>query len=336
MAERLHDNAVRWQRGDGKGHVESFFLKANDPDGDRAFWLKFTIYAPVTGEGTVGEVWAILFDRDEGHRAAKATFPIEQLTLGVDNVGVSVADCELVPGHTHGSIRDAAGMEFRWNLDFEGDRRPLRPLPYEWMYTAEAFPKSKTLTPTSDTRYDGYVQAGDRRLEVEAWPGMQGHNWQRAHAERYAWGHCNVFVDPEGNPVDAVFEGVSTKLKIGPVVTPYLTLAMLVHEGRVYAFNQAVNLVRNRCELDYESWDFVCQHGPYRLLGSLWTTKDQMVGLTYHNPQGEPAHCLNSKIAHCEMRLVERGETVLRMRSPGKAALEVTVKEPDHGVKMYL
>jgi hypothetical protein len=39
------DRAAREGRGRGQGHVESYFLKANDPHSPRAVWLKTTIYA---------------------------------------------------------------------------------------------------------------------------------------------------------------------------------------------------------------------------------------------------------------------------------------------------
>ncbi len=334
MAERLHDNAIRWQSGDTGGHVESFFLKANDPAEERAFWLKFTIFAPRGGQGAVAEVWAIQFHGGQGHRAGKQTFPVAELRPGPGRVGLTVGDCRFEPGHSAGRMKGADGQEFSWDVSFDRDRAPLRLYPFEWMYTA-AFPKSKTLTPTSDTRYRGFVQAGDRRYEVQGWPGMQGHNWGRSHAERYAWAHCNVFEDHRGQPVDAVFEGFSGRIRVGPVLTPWLTGAALTHGGQTYAFNQPARLVRNHAEVEYSSWDFALAHGPNRLLGSFWTTPEQMVGLAYANPAGDLSHCLNSKIAHAELRLVVRGDTVAQLRSPGKAALEVTVKEPDHGVRMY-
>ncbi|MDY0002529.1 MAG: hypothetical protein RBU30_14635, partial [Polyangia bacterium] len=213
--------------------MESFFLKANDPASDRAFWLKFTILAPVGGREAVGEVWAILFDGHKEQRAAKETFPVEALALGPGGVGITLGECEFGPGRSRGRLRGKDGTVFRWDLRFDGERAPLKPFPYAWMYTAP-FPKSKSLTPTSDTRFEGFVEAGELRFEVASWPGMQGHNWGKSHAERYAWAHCNVFADPDGRAVDAVFEGFSARIRLGPVVTPFLTACLLTHGGRTY------------------------------------------------------------------------------------------------------
>jgi len=322
--QRLNDYAVRWDPNDRGGHVESFFLKANDPDADRAVWLKFTIYSPIGGTPTVGEVWAIVFDGDgaHGHVAAKETYPISETSQGKGGVGLVMRDCTLEPGHTTGVLHTPDATEV--------------PLPMAWMYTAP-FPKFKTLSPTADSRFHGYVEVGGRRLEISDWPGMQGHNWGRAHAERYAWAHCNVFDDPgDGSQEGAIFEGFSARIKLGPITTPFLTLVKLVHRGITYDFTDVTCWLRAASQLEHTAWDFVCVKGRQRLIGSLWTTPDRMVGLTYRNPNGDLTHCLNSKIAHCELRLLEDGATRVRLRSHGKAALEVAVKETDHPVKMYV
>ena len=50
------------------GHYESWFQRANDPSGRRAFWIRYTIFAPRgRPDDAVGELWAIAFDR-EGRR----------------------------------------------------------------------------------------------------------------------------------------------------------------------------------------------------------------------------------------------------------------------------
>lgn len=334
--QRPHDYAVRWDPNDRGGHVESFFLKANDPDTDRALWLKLTIYSPLGGVPTVGEAWAVIFDGDEGHVAAKETYPIADMSPGPGGVGLALKECSLDPGHTTGLVHTPDGAELRWDLEYDATRSPLYLLPMEWMYTAP-FPKFKTLTPTADSRFQGFIEVGDRRFEVTDWPGMQGHNWGRAHAERYAWAHCNVFDDPgDSSHEGAIFEGFSARIKLGPITTPFLTLVKLVHRGITYDFTDVMCWLRASSQLDHTAWDFVCVKGRQRLIGSLWTTPDRMVGLTYRNPNGDITHCLNSKIAHCELRLMEDGASRIRLRSTAKAALEVAVKETDHPVKMYV
>ncbi len=115
-----------------------------------------------------------------------------------------------------------------------------------------------------------------------------------------------------------------------------MTLAKLICQGVTYDFTDVTCWLGSSSVLDYTCWDFDCVKGRQRLIGSLWTRPDRMVGLTYRNPDGDTICCLNSKIAHCELRLLEGPDTIVRLRSEGKAALEVAVKETDHPVRMYL
>src|SRR5205823_5286703 len=58
------------------GHVESWFVRANDPAASRALWLKMTILAPLHGPA-VAETWFIWFDGERGATLAhKDTVPI--------------------------------------------------------------------------------------------------------------------------------------------------------------------------------------------------------------------------------------------------------------------
>src|SRR5262245_42281560 len=61
MDVREQDNRIRWQPQSRSGHVESLFLKANDPHGQRAFWLKYTILAR-PGQPAEISLWAVAFD----------------------------------------------------------------------------------------------------------------------------------------------------------------------------------------------------------------------------------------------------------------------------------
>ena len=74
-------NAVRYDPETSKGHVESYFLKANDARGRRAVWLKATIYASeLRPAHAVAEAWAIVFDREGKHVAVKeSVFPFDKL-----------------------------------------------------------------------------------------------------------------------------------------------------------------------------------------------------------------------------------------------------------------
>jgi hypothetical protein len=223
-----NSNGVRWRPDDRRGHVESFFVKANAPGEGRAIWLRFTLRSPQGSPANArAEVWAVLFDRLTGPpRAWKSSATALNATLSREQLGFGALGCELTPGFTRGSIPGAAG-EIAWELRWKGRGDELRLLPADALYRSPGFPRTKLLSAEPDARFDGWVVSGQRRFEVRDWPGMQGHNWGRGHAARYAWAHANAFAGHPGT----VFEGASASTSFGPVMTPLLTIALLRHKG---------------------------------------------------------------------------------------------------------
>ena len=72
-------NAVRYPGQ--RGHVESWFLRANDPKSKRALWLKLTLFAPFEGP-TVAETWFIWFDGERNQALAhRGTHPLGEAQI---------------------------------------------------------------------------------------------------------------------------------------------------------------------------------------------------------------------------------------------------------------
>ena len=109
---------ARYARDRG-GHVESYFLKANDPRAPRAIWIKTTIYASArapSGEPhALAEAWAIAFDGDRGHIAVKSSIPFDRARFGARlNGRLSGArsghrNCWRFAGGISSSMRGASG-----------------------------------------------------------------------------------------------------------------------------------------------------------------------------------------------------------------------------------
>src|SRR5688572_20467801 len=78
MSSLEADNQLRYA-GNGGAHVESHFIKANSPDGERALWLKHTLLVPAAGPA-LAEVWAIAFaERGAKKLAVKRSYPLAEL-----------------------------------------------------------------------------------------------------------------------------------------------------------------------------------------------------------------------------------------------------------------
>src|SRR5258706_11695135 len=116
-------NATRFDPTADRGHVESHFFKLNDREGRRALWLKATILRRL-GEEAVAEAWAVAFDRERGHAAAKQVVPWTSASFAKDALAIRVADVAIAPAQTSGAI-DAGGTRSAWDLAFAGGAAPV-------------------------------------------------------------------------------------------------------------------------------------------------------------------------------------------------------------------
>jgi hypothetical protein len=349
-----------------RGHVESYFLKLNDADGRRALWIKATILIRHGGTPRVAEAWAVAFDRGGGgggrdggddstnresrHVAVKQTVPLARARFfgergggggdgGGGGLDLQVANLAISAGRVHGQVEsETNGHRIEIDLSFTMDAPPLVPLPHEKMYSGP-LPSSKLVSPHPDARFFGSytVDDGESRetIEVDGWRGMQGHNWGTKHAELYAWSHCNQW---EGHQADdLVLEGVTARVKVGPVLVPPLTIICIQYRGVRYNFNAPLALLRARGAIadDARRWTFGAKSALATVTGELWADTLSFVGLTYENPDGAITHCLNSKIARGRIRLSIKGRRDVEAMTRA-AALEIGTKDPNHGVKMFV
>ena len=237
-----------------RGHVESWFLKANDPRGRRAIWLKWTIWSGPGGrEHAVAEAWAIAFGGADGHVATKTTVPFEQARFASRTIGASVDGCTLSADAAHGRV-ESGGRAIAYDLTIASLEAPLVHFQKAWMYEG-GFPKQKIVSPIPNARISGSVVV--RRVDhaarppegrpegdtwtLDAWPGMVGHNWGAGNSESYAWGHCNAWDDED----DVVFEGFSARVRAGGVLLPTTTALCLRHHGTSYMLGRHRRLRRS-------------------------------------------------------------------------------------------
>ncbi|MBI4700228.1 MAG: hypothetical protein HY744_03510 [Deltaproteobacteria bacterium] len=325
-----HWNAVRFDPAHaGRGHVESYFLKLNEPDGRRALWLKATILDRRGVAEPVAEAWAIAFDRQGEHVATKQIAAWREASFSREALGARVAALCFAEGHTQGAV-ESGGRRISWDLDFTTDAPPLVPFFHPRMYEGR-LPSSKLVTPHPDSRFVGRYSVGGAEVEVEGWRGMQGHNWGRRHAELYGWAHCNQWDEGE----DAVLEGVTARVKVGPVLLPPLTVLCLRHRGVRYDFNRPADILRARATITPRSWSFRAHSDLGHIEGELSAPTRDFAGLYYENPDGAMTYCLNSKIAEGRLRLALAGRAPLVLTTRA-AALEIGTKDASHGVRMLV
>jgi len=326
-------NLTRYQPGQKAGHYESFFQRANHPTRPIAFWIRYTIFSPNNHpEDAIGELWAIFFDGETGnHVAVKQEVPFHQCTFKPDAFSVKVGDASLEQGRLKGDA-GSHGHNISWDLSYGGDEGPLFLLPLN-LYTAK-FPKAKSLVGLPMAVYNGSLSVNGKRIEIEDWVGSQNHNWGSRHTDLYAWGQVAGF---DSHP-DSFLEVASAKLRIGPFWTPWMSPIVLRHQGKEIKMNSLLQTVRAKSSFKYFNWNFISETEEIRLEGEISAPKEAFIGLNYRNPPGGSKHCLNSKIATCELRIQHKqsgqwgGPEVLFTKY--RAAFEIFTDARDHGVEI--
>ena len=172
-----------------EGGYESFYVRAVDPERPRSVWLRHTVLQEPGGD-PVGSAWVTVFDGARPAPLAYKSSAPDPEPEGWLRVGPS----DFEPDGVRGATPDGAAS---WDLTWTGDEPGLRHLPKSIMYSAP-LPRTKLESPRPAVHVSGRVSVAGVTTEVDAWPGMVGHNWGAQHAERWIWLHGTLF---DGRPV---------------------------------------------------------------------------------------------------------------------------------------
>src|SRR5688572_11779149 len=216
--------AARWPGVPaGRGHYESWYLRALDPKAPRGVWIRYTVTVPPGGEPS-GQLWCTWFDRsapapravrvDAGPPGSGGAFWIR---FGEHSFG------------PEGALGAATSEDCsaRWSLHYSGAEEPLRHLPKPWMYTGR-LPRTKLMSPVPDAVFDGSLEVDGETIRVDGWPGMVGHNWGEQHAEEWIWLSGLAF---EGASPDTWLDVACGRIRLGPVTTPWVANGVVCVDG---------------------------------------------------------------------------------------------------------
>lgn len=308
------------------GHYESFYVKAAAPEGGRAVWIRHTVHKR-PGEPLTGAVWMTWFDADSPAPVATKQ-QVDAAAVSVpEQAYVRVGESEIAPGRVQGQV-EAGDVAAAWSLRFSDFAEPLRHFPAAWMYE-RPLPRTKLLSPHPCAVFDGILEVGGERVEIEAWPGMVGHNWGAEHAESWIWIHVAT-VDADG--ARGYLDLGGGRVRIGPLLTPWILNGEILHRGERLRLGGIGKLPRTRVEVEPRRCDFTVAGPRLVARGSVVDPPGQTVGWLYADPIGADHHSLNCSIADLELVVERRGAADFTIRVEGGAAYELGTRRFDHGV----
>lgn len=303
---------VAWPRG----HYESFFLKACHPAGGLAVWIRYTVHKGPKRPPT-GFVWFTLFDAAAGVAASKTGYPDPVSPPGAY---VRIGDSLFTPEHVIGAAASPQ-LDAAWDLRFHGTEAPVWHLP-RWAYRAP-LPRTKLLSPHPQVAFNGAVRAGERRLELDGWPGTIGHNWGSEHARRTIWIHGANFREHR----DAWIDLALARVRVGPFTTPWIGNGVLCADGRRHHLGGIERVPTTKVEETVESCRFGLQGDGVRVSGSVSAARQNFVSWLYAQPQGGERQTINCSIADLHLDVARAGAASLALELAGGAAYELQMAE---------
>jgi hypothetical protein len=306
----LDPAAPRWPHvRPGRGHYESFYLRAVDPDGSRGVWIRYTVTLPPGGE-PAGQLWCTVFDRAAaGPRAVR-------VDAGRPDTGGGpwIRLAESTFGED--GIRGAAGGA-RWDLRVRSTEPPLQHLPRPWLYTAP-LPKTKLLSLSPAATFDGTVEFDGETIALEGWPGMVGHNWGAEHAARWIWLHGLGF---DGHGSDTWLDVAIGRVRVGPLTTPWVANGALSLDGRRLTVGGLGRRATVAERLDGCELQLPITGGT--LTATVAAPASAFVEWDYAQPAGGESRVVNCSVADLTLHVLRPGEETVELTAPGRAAYEL-------------
>jgi hypothetical protein len=327
-------NVLQWNGA--PGHYEVYYLSATDPRHGLGLWIRYTLHAPLQGPVQCA-LWFMAMDRDGSRFARKTTFPISELQAEAEPFRLTLAGADLSDRGMAGELEGAA-WELLWVPSLPAAEH-VHPL-------IRRTGVAQTLLELShpDLAVSGTVRFDGHHFALDGARGGQAHVWGSKHATRWTWAHANDLrgLDGERRP-ETYLDSVSVFVpRLGRELGPS-TPVVGRFAGEDFRSTTPLWVVRNPSRFGLTSWRFQARDGRRRVVGEVDAPRDTLVGVTYHDPDGDPAYCYNSEVA--SMRLfvwdrTSRGRLGWTLRdtlvADGTAHFEYAQREPVEGVPLLV
>jgi hypothetical protein len=333
-------NDLQW--GGRPGHYEVYYVTFTDPPTGLGFWIRYTMVAPLaeTGEEPSCSLWFMAMDPADPSRniGEKVSFPTSELSAQTSPFKLVLGPASLTDSGMAGSI-EADGGRISWDLQWRS-LLPARGHVHPLLRRAKVA-KTILFLPHPELAVNGTIEIGDRHVELRDVPGGQAHLWGSKHASRWAWAHCNDFTGADGaQRRDTFVDGVSVYVpRFGRELGPNTPVVARAGGADLLSISPAA-VMSNKSDFGLTSWRFEARARRRKLVGEVSARKEDLVGVTYHDPDGELAYCYNTEVADMRLELLERAgmrgpwRKIDELRSDGRAHFEYAQREPVDGVEL--
>ncbi len=280
---------------------DSWYLRAVHPIEQLGIWIRHTYQEDKDGR-VRGARWLTLFAPDSVQ--ARKAFLDGKPAAGPDRFAGEAGDAH-------------------WDVRVRGLSPTFEHFPARWMYRTR-FPKTKPVSVYPLARMDGEVSIAGRKISIDGWPGMVGHNWGAEHAHSWIWLHVAGFDDEPDGWLDFTL----ARLKIGPIVTPWLANGAICLGGERHRVggpfrSPSVTASAGKAEIALSGKGL-------RLIASVDSPTDATVVWKYGDPDGGEHFAANCSIARLGLKVSQDGR-VREKFSSHKAAYELGMREAPAG-----
>jgi hypothetical protein len=330
-------NELQW---DGNpGHYEVYYLTFTDPATRVGFWVRYTMVAPLTERATCS-LWLCAMDPADPARnvGVKSSLPANALNATTEPFRLEIGRAWLSDGGMAGAI-EQDGTRYAWELSWS-PRLPAYGHVHPLLRVAK-LAKTVLFLPHPDLEVTGSVTLGDRRIEVGGARGGQAHLWGSKHATRWAWVHCNDFTAWNGDArPDTFVDGVSVFVpRFGRELGPNTPVVGRFGGTDIRSINPMA-VRTNPSDFGLEGWRFEARGHGIRIKGAVTARREDLVGVTYHDPDGELAYCYNTEVADMRVDVLHKStrswKRVDQLRADGTAHFEYAQRTPLEGVELKI
>jgi hypothetical protein len=330
-------NVLRWDGG--PGHYEVYYLSATDRGSGVGLWIRYTMVAPLQGDATCS-LWFMAMDPagdGGGLVGRKHTRPATDLKATANPFELRIGDSVLTDRGMKGGF-DEVSWDVRWAPEAP-TAEPVHPL-----LRRAKVAKTILVLPHPAFEVEGTVTYDGRTIDLKGAYGGQAHIWGSKHANRWAWAHCNDFEGLDGTPrPDAWIDGVSVFVpRFGREIGPS-TPVVGRFAGEDFASTNPLRVTRNESHFGLTTWRLEALDGDRKVVADVDAPRERLVGVTYHDPDGELAYCYNSEVASMHVRVWDKDRSVQEgwrladeLVSSGRAHFEYAQRDTVPGLELQV